>query len=159
MIWLRTLLTGYPALATVALVACAEGIPQEDWQAVQAVADEYVQAWLSNDSSAVLATLADDAVLLPQGQAPVRGKEAIAKFWWPPGGPATTVTHYVSTVEQMDVSSTLASVWGTAELVFAWEENGGWKEATSRSAYIMVLRPNASGAWRISYRMWGRIPE
>jgi len=146
-------------IVAVALFACVEGVPEENWQAVEAVADAYVQAWLANDSSAVLATLSEDAVLLPQGQAPVRGKEAIAKFWWPPEGPPTTITRYVSTVEQMDVSGTLASVWGTAELSFAWEADGELHEATNRSAYLMVLRPDASGAWRISHRMWGRLPE
>jgi uncharacterized protein (TIGR02246 family) len=146
-------------ILTATLSACIEGAPEGDWQAVQAVADAYVEAWLANDSSSVLAALSEDAVLLPQGQAPVRGKEAIAEFWWPAGGPPTTITRYVSTVEQMDVSGTLASIWGTAELGFAWEADGELQEATNRSAYLMVLRPDASGAWRISHRMWGRLPE
>lgn len=160
MIRLTTRRSGHLALVlTLALFACVQGVPQEDRQAVEAVADAYVQAWLANDSSAVLATLSEDAVLLPQGQAPVRGKEAIAEYWWPAEGPPTTITGYVSVVEQMDVSGTLASMWGTGELSFAWEAEGELHEAANRSAYLMILQQDASGTWRISHRMWGRLPD
>lgn len=131
---------------------------ERDLEAVRAVADAYVDGWLRNDADAVMATLAPDAVLLPQGSAPIQGEGAIREFWWPTEGPATRVTRYVSSIDDAQVDRDLAYVRGVAELTFTWEQDGETREQTSRSAYLMTLSREA-GAWHITNRMWGRLPD
>ncbi len=132
---------------------------ERDIEAVRAVADAYVDGWLQNDADAVMATLAPDAVLLPQGSAPIQGEAAIREFWWPAAGPATRITRHVDSIDELQVDGDLAYVRGVAELTFTWDTEGETVEQTSNSAYLMTLRRDHSGAWRITNRMWGRLPD
>lgn len=132
---------------------------ERDVEAVRAVADAYVNGWLQDDADGVMATLSPDAVLLPQGRAPIQGEDAIRAFWWPPAGPATRVTRCVSSIDDLQVDGDLAYVRGVADLTFTWEQDGETVEQTSKSAYLMTLRRDDSGAWRITNRMWGRFPS
>lgn len=149
-------------LASGAVAGCSASVSVEsadrDLEAVRAVADAYVDGWLQNDADAVMATLAPDAVLLPQGSAPVQGTEAIRAFWWPANGPTTRVTRYASSIDDLKADGDLAYVRGVAELTFTWEQDGETAEQTSKSAYLMTLR-RVGGDWQITNRMWGRLPD
>ena len=48
---------------------------------MRALEERYRTAWLANDSAAVMATLASDAVLMPGGEEPLTGGAAIRAFW------------------------------------------------------------------------------
>ncbi len=149
-------------LATGAAFGCSASVSvrstEQDAEAVRAVADAYVDGWLQDDADAVMATLSPDAVLLPQGSAPIQGEEAIRNFWWPAEGTVTRVTRYESSIDDLQISGTLAYVRGFAELTFTWEQDGETAEQTSKSAYLMTLRRDG-GDWRITNRMWGRLPD
>lgn len=150
-------------LATGAAGGCSASVSvrttEQDTEAVRAVADAYVDGWLQNDAEAVIATLSPDAVLLPQGRAPIQGEQAIRAFWWPAEGPATRVTRYTSSIDDLQVDSDLAYVRGVADLTFTWEQEGESVEQASKSAYLMTLRRDGNGAWKITNRMWGRLPD
>ena len=120
--------------------------------------EAYVAAWRANDATAVLATLTDDAVIMPAGSEPITGKDRIRAFWFPPEQPPTIITEYVSSIEDLEVSGTLAYVRGRAELAFTWEQDGEQQTASNYSAFLMVLRRTDAG-WKIARRMWGRLPE
>ncbi|MDQ6871859.1 MAG: hypothetical protein M3037_07565, partial [Gemmatimonadota bacterium] len=62
-----------------------------DERAIRAVDSAYVTAWLGDDTTAVLATLAPDAILMPAGQHPLAGTDAIRGFWWPVDGSHTRI--------------------------------------------------------------------
>lgn len=70
--------------------------------------ERYRAGWLANDSAAVMAVLAPDAVLMPAGMEPLRGDSAIRDFWWPAGGSRTTITAYDIAVEEVAGSGSLA---------------------------------------------------
>lgn len=131
-----------------------------DSAAVRALEETYVSAWVANDRNAVLATIREDAVLLPDGLAPVEGLDAIEAFWWPTEGPTTTVTAYRTTIDELGGSGSVAYARGEGHLSFTWEDaEGGSGERTSRSVFLMVARKNADGEWRIANRMWHSLPE
>jgi ketosteroid isomerase-like protein len=155
-------------LLTVVLSACAaqgEADPatrrstEQDVAAVRALEDAYVAGWLANDAAAVLATLADSASIIPGGMEAITGADAIADYWWPSGGPATTVTGYASTIDDIGVAGSLAYVRGTGDLSFSLEgPAGGRTEHRSRSIFLMVARKGAGGDWRMQQRMWAPLP-
>jgi hypothetical protein len=73
----------------LAAVAACEGPPSltdEDRAVIHALDSAYVNAWLQDDTAAVLATLAPDAILMPAGVHPLQGDSAIRGFWWPADG-------------------------------------------------------------------------
>ena len=81
-------------------IAHSDGLLPADEVKVRAVEAAYAAAWVKNDPAAILATLWPDAVIVPPGRPPLRGVEEIRRFWWPPGGPRTTVTTFDSLVAQ-----------------------------------------------------------
>jgi hypothetical protein len=71
-----------------------------DLDAIKAADRAYVTAWLNNDPELVMATLSDDAVMIPSGLSALEGGEAIRDFWWPVGSPSATVTEF--TLQQLE---------------------------------------------------------
>ncbi len=133
----------------------AVALPEDDVLAIRRAGDAYVSAWLANDPAAVLATLADDAVLLPaHGRPAVVGKPAITAFWWPPGPPAT-VDAFISTADEIGGEGDLGWARGAFELRFTY----GGRSTTQHGTYLMLFRRRADGAWRITHRMWDDAPR
>jgi uncharacterized protein (TIGR02246 family) len=137
-----------------ALPSFSSGLSPEDTDTVK---EANLAAWLANDAEAVMATLTEDAVLLPHhGVAPVVGAEAIRRFWFPPDSPPAKVTHMVNSVTEVDGSGDMAIVWGLAELEFTYEG----KTYRNNGNYLSVLRRGDDGRWRIARRIWNDpMPE
>lgn len=124
--------------------------PGPEAAAIRRAGEAYVEAWVANDRASVLATLADDAVLLPaHGRPAVVGKPAIEAFWWPPGPPAT-VEAFSSTVDEAGAEGGVGWSRGSFELTFTWQG----RTTTQRGTFLMLFRREADGAWRITHRMW-----
>jgi uncharacterized protein (TIGR02246 family) len=139
--------------------APSDRLSPEDEVKVRAVDAAYAGAWLKNEPAAVLATLWPDAVLVPPGRAPVVGVEEIRKFWWPAGGPKTTVTTFESAITQVGGGGSTAWALGTYQFDFWWEVDGKRTERRNRGNALMVFRKSTDGEWRISYRMWSDLPR
>jgi uncharacterized protein (TIGR02246 family) len=126
---------------------------------IRAVNEAYAAGWRANDPDAVRATFWPDAVLIPQGSEPIRGMEAINRFWWPAGGPATTVTAFTVTTDEVGGSGAMAFARGGFQLNFSYEENGKKVERTNRGNYLNLFSRDSKGEWRISHRMWADLPR
>ncbi|HEU5039915.1 MAG TPA: nuclear transport factor 2 family protein [Gemmatimonadales bacterium] len=152
-------MTGAVLLLAGALGACGRRPAVRDQAAERdrllAVNDAYRSAWLTGDSAAVLRLFAPDAVLLPHhGDPPVVGLEAIREFWWPPGVPPTTVTTLDITTEDAAVDGDVGTLWGRFTLAFTFEADGRPQSLRNSGTYLMVLRRQPDGEWRITHRMW-----
>ncbi len=55
--------------------------------ALQRVLDEYEVAWQARDAAALAALFAEDGFVLSAGRAPVRGRDAIRRWYQGSGGP------------------------------------------------------------------------
>jgi uncharacterized protein (TIGR02246 family) len=146
--------------ASLALgLAISSGLPPSDEARVRAVNEAYAEAWRKNDPAAVRATLRPDAVLIPQGNAPVRGIEGINRFWWPADGPATTVIGFTITTDEVGGSGSTAFARGSFRLDFSYEDGGKAVSRTNRGNYLNLFSRDAKGEWRISHRMWSDLPR
>lgn len=147
--------------AVVLLAGCAArqpGFGPEDETAVRALEERYRTSWLTNDSAAVMATLAPDAVLMPAGIEPLASDSAIRSFWWPDDGSTTMITRYDITVHEVEGSGDLAWLRGVGELAFTYTTAAGeTSELTSRAVHLSVARQLANGEWRIARRAWSAI--
>lgn len=122
---------------------------------LRAVNDAYRAGWLAGDSAAVLRLFAADAVLLPHhGDPPVVGLDAIRRYWWPPGPASTTITTLDVTTDGADVRGDAGVLWGRFTLAFSFETDGRQRSLRNAGTYLMVLRKQADGHWRITHRMW-----
>lgn len=131
----------------------ADGLAAADREAVLRVTQEYRDAWLANDPARVMATLADTAVLLPSGMAPIDGEAAIRRFWFPSPS-TTTVTAMEQMVRSVRGSGRLAVVRGDGTLTFVASAGA---PVTQRSWFVNVLEKDPNGRWRIVERAWSDL--
>ena len=130
-------------------------LPAEERAKIKELCESYRSAWITNDQNAVLATLTEDAVLLPHhGHPPVAGRSEIKKFWWPVDMPPTTVTMFTMTTDEIKGSGDMGYVWGKFSLAFTYEDKGQKKSVSNGGTYIMIVRRQTDGPWLITHRMW-----
>jgi len=117
---------------------------------VRAVATGIVDADNDQDLARVLDHYAEDAVLMPPGEAPVMGKEEIRPRY------ETLFSSFAprieNHVEEACVSGPLAFVRGRTGGTLL--PKGPGEPRTLDDAYLMLLRRGEDGAWRISHLMW-----
>lgn len=147
--------------AMIALAACSvvdRGFTGADEAAVRALEEAYRTAWLANDSAAVMATLAPDAVLMPAGVQPLVGDSAIRRYWWPSDASQTTIESYEIAVDEVEGSGGLAYLRGRGSLAFTYRDPAGeMSHLTSEAVHLSVARRGTDGTWRIVRRAWSAI--
>jgi ketosteroid isomerase-like protein len=134
------------------------GLSVKDMAKIRAVNEAYATAWLKNDPDAVLNTPSNDAVLIPQGNRPVVGIEAIKKFWWPADGPRTTIKSFAITTDEIGGDGDVVYVRGSFQFSFSYEDKGRTSDLTNSGNYLMIMERQSDVTWRISHRMWGDLP-
>lgn len=148
-------------IAVFGLIACnaARGsdaaLSAADSTAIRATQAEYVRAWLADDTAAVLATLSDDAMLIPPRGLPVQGDSAIRAYWWPTDGSRTKITSFTWDIDEVSGTPVLAYTRGQSSLAWQYDKDTVHQAASSRSVNLTLMRKDANGRWRISRQMWG----
>jgi len=132
-----------------------QGLSESDREAIRALEHDYTANWLAGDTLAVMNLLAEEAVIMPAGIRPISGIREIRSFWWPDDGSTTTVERYVTVIDEIAGDGRLAYVRGTGHLEFTYAMDGEMSEHTSDNMFLMVVRKNAEGKWKIWRRMWG----
>jgi ketosteroid isomerase-like protein len=149
-------------LLSLALVlACGEGpslgkgLTARDSSDIAAVRAAYVQAWLADDTSGVLATLDTAAMLLPPGRLPLKGEREIRAFWWPSDGSRTTITAFDWTLDEMVGTREMAFTRGISTVEWRYEKDTVRAQQTTSSTNLTILVRGTDGRWRILRQMWG----
>jgi ketosteroid isomerase-like protein len=153
----HTTIAGLALLVTAAACGGPAGLSARDREAIRALDSAYVTAWLRDDTAAVLATLAPEAILMPAGVRPLVGDSAIRNFWWPTDGSRTRIVHYESTIDEIDGQEPVAYARGAGTLRFTYEKDTVRVEQSSRTMTLTILVRQDDGEWRIHRRMWGPL--
>jgi uncharacterized protein (TIGR02246 family) len=132
-------------------------LSRNDLAIIRGLDDAYVDAWKSNDPTAVLSLFAPDSVIVPQNHAAIAGLRDIAAFWWPKGG-KTTITSFDHTIVEAGGAGDFAFTRGTYQFTFDYESNGRMEKLANRGNYLMLMR-RVDGVWRITHRMWADLPR
>jgi uncharacterized protein (TIGR02246 family) len=147
------------------LSACAAGDPprphaltDRDRAAIRAVDTAFVQGWLRDDTTAILALFHSDAVLLPPSAEAVEGLAAIRAYWWPTDGSHTSITSFTREIVEIGGTSELAYFRGPAALGWVYRKSGKEMAQTSQSTDLVLLTPDGRGRWRILRQMWSPRP-
>ena len=143
---------GFWALGYVCLACGGAGSRQitADGEGVREVTTGIIAADNERDIERVLGYYADDATLFPPNEAPVVGREAIRP-------------RYEMLFAQYDpaIEGTVREVAIGGDVAYVWGENGGWlrgrgaaEDRQLHDVYLMTLRKDDAGVWRINRLMW-----
>lgn len=152
--------SGVASCALLLAAACNSAPPAatftaEDQRAVRALDSAFVTAWLRDDTTGVMNTLAPDAVLLPAGQQPLTTPNAIRSFWWPSDSSHTRILTFDRAIDELGGEANTAWMRRTDSLTFTYAKGGTTSQLTSRSMSLAMLRRQPDGSWRFSRVMWG----
>ena len=139
----RTFILAAALFACGACLGCRSGgerLSDADAAAIRGATRQYVEMDEARNPD-VLQLIAEDAVYMPPGIAPLEGRRAIEELF-----KAHPWEH---------LSESLAEVAGRGDLAFA---RGTWsityKGATVKGSYIEVWQKRPDGAWQIIRKVW-----
>lgn len=129
-----------------------------DIDSIKSAYAAYYKAWLQNDSAAVMRTVDSNAIILPSGQQPIKGINAIRKFWFPDDGSRFTVTKFDYTIDDFKFDTHSAYIIGHSSMSFISEKNGSKTAKDNQQQYhTTYLQRQADGRWLITSRVWSPV--
>lgn len=142
------------AIVLTSAWAWARSAREAEARRVREVVAGIIAADNARDLERVLASYADDAILLPPGDSPVRGKAAIRPRY------ETLFSRFspqiVGEIEELHVDDQWAFVLGYNRGKLNPIASG--EARTLNDVYLMVLTRSPDGAWRIARLMWHAGP-
>ena len=133
------------ALMLVPLRGGMVGMPDKD-PSILEVADSYPSAMLAGDPAAAAGLYQDDAVEMPPGKPPVRGRAAIERYYRELFG-GCRFTEFVLVHTELRASGDVAYAAGTSRSPVA--PNGG-PPIEDAGKYLVVLK-RTGGRWWVAY--------
>ena len=118
----------------------------KDIHAIKQLADDWRSGWLAGDAEALLNLYADKPVLMPQGQPPVVGKDAIRSLY-------EAVLREVAiksegALMEVEAVGDWGYFWSTYKLTATPKAGGAPLESEGKSVFI--VRRQQGGAWKIA---------
>jgi uncharacterized protein (TIGR02246 family) len=139
------------AVGLALLAGCGRGSSAGEGgsrRAIEAAVQRYVDASNHGDADALASLYADDAMLLPPDHEPVRGRAAIGDFW------------RQGTDEGLEVTTLTVEVDGDlGYLVGRYRLPATDEEPADSGKYVMCLKRQRDGAWRLTADIWNRSGE
>lgn len=130
-----------------------KGLKGEDKKVIRMMLGTYNKAWLLNDSSAILSLFSDSAILIPNGRAPIMGKEQIVKFWWPNDSSITKINSYVINLLEVDGAEDLAYTYENGKLSWSYNK-GSFNMSKEQESFEITIFKKTPIGWRIVKRIW-----
>jgi histidine triad (HIT) family protein len=130
----------------------------KDIEDVRYAFGQYYSAWLKNDEMAVLQTLTNTTVIMPQGLTPKKGIEEIRNFWFPKDGSKTTITKFDYIIEDLKVDLNTAFIRSSSVLSFEYEKDGQKiTKNDQKQVHITYMERQTDGAWKVTCKMWSSV--
>lgn len=130
----------YPVVTDAAGSVHSQANHLADMAAIKALAANYQTAYLKGDPAAISRLYADDAVIHPANESPVRGRTDLDRYF---------TANYTEPVNE--ILTTVAIVISTAgDMAY---EIGSTKSATGAGKYLTIYR-KTNGRWLIAADTW-----
>jgi ketosteroid isomerase-like protein len=119
--------------------------------AVDSASDGLLAALRTNSMDSLLSHVADDMVMMPPNEAPVRGKAAMRNWY---AGFLAQVRTTALTVSERDVF--IGSGWAAERGTYEWVVTpvGGGQPSTDHGNYIQIWQRHPDGRWLFSREIW-----
>ena len=135
-------------LATAFGASAAEisGGTPEDQQRMQEISKQWIDAYVGGDIDGIMSLMHEDAMIMAQGSATVRGLDAVRAYLAPRvGNPGVTFT---DDLQEIRIAGDWAFVRGDFRLEVAPREEGG-AGFTRNGRYFVLYEKTADGDWKM----------
>lgn len=133
---------------------------EEDLKAIDELHRRDMAASKACDFDALRSVISDDAVMMPPGVAPTRGREQIEKGLsrMAEAMRGVEVLEYVLDFEEVVVCGDYAFEWGHIRGAMRAREEGA---EAQRSTYkvMRILRREPGGEWKVHRSIWNDAPQ
>jgi uncharacterized protein (TIGR02246 family) len=119
----------------------------DDRQAIQQLMADWNAAVRAKEVGALTAMVTEDAVFLPPGFPPIRGKQAVERMYT---GffPQFSSVEQTAIVEELEVAGDWAFAWGSETLTLVPQTGGSPIHMQGKG--MTILRRQADGSWKIA---------
>lgn len=121
-----------------------------DSQQIQKVVEKIILADNGGDLEGVLACYSDNAILMPPNDPAIKGKSEIRKRY--ESIFATTKVRFENVTEEAYVSGDWGFIRGFTNGFVTVMDSG--EKKSIKDKYLMILRLQPDGDWKISHLMW-----
>ena len=119
----------------------------DDRTIIQAIMARWAAAIRARDATALGSMVTEDAVFLPPGYPPIRGKRSI-EVMYHAFFPQFSRVELNTVVEELEVAGDWAFVWGSENMVLVPQSGGSPIELQGRGMSILKRQPD--GSWKIA---------
>ncbi len=134
----------------VVMWEAAETEAEADVEAINSLRDEFIGLDNASDAAGLASLYTNDAVLMPPNQAAVTGNQAIESWFQTTFDQFTT--EFTVASEELEVVGDWAFDWGA--YMTALTPKAGGEPTEDRGKYIVILRKQVDGSWRIAHDIW-----
>lgn len=148
-----TILLGIILFVIIGAQADAQTPPPKDIAAIRSIEETFRTAWLKNDERTIMSLFWADAALYPGGGKPLKGIEALQKYWFGPSDVVTTIDRFDVGIEDIEGTDTFAAVTGSDVIHWSTAKKDGsdLKKFVSKGHFLAVYtKKNAQ--WRMHKR-------
>ena len=127
----------------------------DDRQAIQRLMAEWTAAVRAKDVSTLTTMVTEDAVFLPPGFPPIRGKQAVERMYT---GffPQFSSVEQTAVVEELEVAGDWAFAWGSETLTLVPQTGGSPIHMQGKGMSILKRQPD--GSWKIARGITNAAP-
>ena len=123
---------------------------EADVEAINSLRDEFIALDNASDAAGLASLYTNDAVLMPPNEAAVTGNQAIESWFQTTFDQFTT--EFTVASEELEVVGDWAFDWGA--YMTALTPKAGGEPTEDRGKYIVILRKQVDGSWRIVKNIW-----
>ncbi len=124
--------------------------PEADVEAINSLRDEFIALDNASDAAGLASLYTNDAVLMPPNEAAVTGNQAIESWFQTTFDQFTT--EFTVASEELEVVGDWAFDWGA--YMTALTSKAGGEATEDRGKYMVILRKQVDGSWRIVKNIW-----
>jgi len=128
----------------------------DDEQAIRKLTEDWLAAIRAKDIPGLAGMVTDDAVFLPSGLPPIRGKQAVETMYRSFFPQFSSVEQTVS-IEELEVVGDWAFAWGSEKFTLVPQAGGAPIEMQGQG--MSILKRQTDGSWKFARGINNSLPK